>query len=74
MFSQMSVSHSVHEGVGIVVPMSFPGDGYLWYQVPSGLGMPCSKSLSDGWACPGVGMSGGMGMSRTGYALQTTDT
>ena len=56
MFPPASFRHSVQRRDGIPDPMSFSGDGYLWYQyLPGG----------------GVGMTwGGVGMSRGGYAQE----
>ena len=49
MFSQVSVN--LLNGV-CLVPCSFSGDGYLWYQVPSGGG---GYVWGRGaWVCPGV--------------------
>ena len=52
MVSQVSVcSHG--EQVGICGPMPFLGDGYLWYQVPSGGGYVGGVGMSKGWLSPG---------------------
>ena len=56
MFSQASVSHSVHgEGVGIPGPMSFPGVGG-WVGICKGEG-----NMQEGWVCAGGGYLPDMG-------------
>ena len=45
MFSQVSVSHSVHEGDGICAPISFPGGGY-------GQGDGVGMARAMGWLFP----------------------
>ena len=47
MFSEASVSHSVHEG-GISGPMSFLGGGYLWSHELSRVSISGTMSLRGG--------------------------
>ena len=42
--------------MGISGPMSFPGGGYLWYQVPSGWVFPGGGYVGVGGYGQGVGM------------------
>ena len=50
MFSQVSVSHSVHKRVGIPCPVSLLGVGISGPRSFPGVGMSVG-----GWVCPGVG-------------------
>ena len=53
MFSQVSVSHSVHSEIG-----------YSWSQVPSGVGIPGPGSLPGGCAWLHVSFGGGYAWSQ----------
>ena len=55
MFSQVALCP--REWVGISDPISFPGVGYLWSHVPSGVGVSRRGGYPSGHGTSGVGMS-----------------
>ena len=70
MFSRVSVSHSVHSGVGISDPVSFQGVGISGTRSPSGKGM-CLGMVHVQGVCP---VGGHETWNTIGYGWQAAST